>query len=238
MKRTFLVLAMAAIGVGSALAQAPNTLTPQEQKEGWKLLFDGSSLNGWTTRGEVKVQDGAILIKTDVAASANTTETFDNLVLRLEFRTTPDVNSGVYIRQPPPRAGGGGGGGQGGGQAKSGAAKKRPRGPGSYEINIRETAIRPVQDSSGNYDTGSVMGVLRRTEPVTIVAGKWHSMEITGNGDHLTVVFDGKKIVDGHDTREVRPVSGTVGLQWAHPELVTGKQIEFRSIRVKALPKS
>jgi hypothetical protein len=234
MKRTLIVLAMAAIGVGSALAQAPNALTPQEQKEGWKLLFDGKTLNGWTTRGEVKAQDGAILIKSDVAASANTTETFDNLVLRVEFRTTPDVNSGVYIRQPPPRAGGGGGGAQ----AKGEAAKKRPRGPGSYEINIRETDIRPVKDSSGNYDTGSVMGVLRRTEPVTIVPGKWHQMEITGNGDHLIVAIDGKKIVDGHDTREVRPISGTVGLQWAHPELVTGKQIEFRNIKVKPLPKS
>jgi hypothetical protein len=82
------------------------------------------------------------------------------------------------------------------------------------------------------------MGVLRRTEPVTIVAGKWHQMEITANGDHLIVSFDGKKIVDGHDTREVRPVTGTVGLQWAHPELVTGKQIEVRNIRVKPLPKS
>jgi len=32
---------------GVVAAQAPNQLTPAEQKAGWTLLFNGTSLDGW-----------------------------------------------------------------------------------------------------------------------------------------------------------------------------------------------
>src|ERR1051326_2408555 len=31
----------------AAQTPAPNTLTPAEQQQGWRLLFDGKSLAGW-----------------------------------------------------------------------------------------------------------------------------------------------------------------------------------------------
>jgi hypothetical protein len=229
MKSSLLAVALAGIWAGSAAAQAPNTLTPQEAKEGWKLLFDGKTLNGWTNQqrgAEWKAQDGAILMQSDAGGGLFTTETFDNFVLKVDFRTTPDVNSGVYIRYTPrtrpPE-----------GQAK-GEGKKKGKGGGmpGYEINIRDSEVRPVKDSQGHYDTGSVMGKIR-AEDVEIVAGKWHHFEITALGDHITVSFDGKKIADGHDS-DLK--SGSVGLQWAHGELVTGRKIEFRNIKIKPLP--
>ncbi len=229
MKRSLLALALVGIWAGSAAAQAPNTLTPQEKKEGWKLLFDGKTMNGWTNFGrgsEWKAEDGAILMRSDLAGNLFTEEKFDNFVLRIQFRTTPDVNSGVYIRYtprtPPP-----------GGYAKDG--KKKGGGGGGmpgYEVNIRDTEIRPVNDSKGHFDTGSIMDKIK-AEDVDIVAGKWHQFEIMAQGDHITVSFDGKKIADGHDDALK---SGSIGLQWAHPELVKGKQVEFRNIKIKPLP--
>lgn len=52
-----------------AQAQAPNTLTPQEQQQGWKLLFDGHDLKGWHSYLEKapgkdwSVVNGAIQLK-------------------------------------------------------------------------------------------------------------------------------------------------------------------------------
>ena len=41
-----------------ALAQAPNTLTPAERTEGWRLLFDGKTLTGWRGLGYDTVPTG------------------------------------------------------------------------------------------------------------------------------------------------------------------------------------
>lgn len=48
MKTLFALLALAATAVAADL----NILTPAEQKDGWKLLFDGKSLDGWRTYKE------------------------------------------------------------------------------------------------------------------------------------------------------------------------------------------
>ena len=53
----------------------------------------------------------------------------------------------------------------------------------------------------------------------------------TDQGDHFVIVFNGKKILDGHDSKHA---SGKIGLQWA-THAVTGKGIEFRNIKVKLL---
>jgi hypothetical protein len=58
-----LVAAVLATTQSAAALAAENALTAEEQAAGWKLLFDGKTLTGWTHEGESKwrVADGAIV---------------------------------------------------------------------------------------------------------------------------------------------------------------------------------
>ena len=74
------------------------------QESGWKKLFDGKTLDGWTQKGgkaKYLVEDGAIVGKT-VPNTPNsflcTEKHYSNFVLELEFKVHPELNSGVQIR--------------------------------------------------------------------------------------------------------------------------------------------
>lgn len=91
-----------------------NTLSEREQAEGWRLLFDGKTTNGW--RGAKldgfpdhgwQVKDGLLtVLKGNGGESANggdivTTRTYGDFVLKFEFKITPGANSGVkYFVDP------------------------------------------------------------------------------------------------------------------------------------------
>lgn len=91
-------------------AQELNSLTKQEKKEGWKLLFDGKSTNGWrgansgtfpmAAPGWV-VKDGLLTIQsTDGSESQHagdivSMDEFSAFELSFDFKLTKGANSGV-----------------------------------------------------------------------------------------------------------------------------------------------
>jgi Domain of Unknown Function (DUF1080) len=84
-----------------AAAQA-NTLTAQEKKAGWVLLFDGKSTSGWTTTGGKEVpagwaiKDGALTtVKDAKGGDIITVNQYADFDLMLEYNIEPTVNSGV-----------------------------------------------------------------------------------------------------------------------------------------------
>jgi hypothetical protein len=106
------VLTAALITVFStaSFAQAPNTLTAKEKKEGWKLLFDGKTNNGWigarlgtfptNPKGWV-VKDGMLSVITTGGAESKsvgdiiTKDEYSAFELSFDFRMTTGANSGV-----------------------------------------------------------------------------------------------------------------------------------------------
>ncbi len=93
--------------ISLALAQdapAANRLTEDEQKAGWKLLFDGKSLTGWHNfkrdgvRPGWQVKDGTLVcVDPRNAGDIVTADKYDWFELSLEYNITPAGNSGVLF---------------------------------------------------------------------------------------------------------------------------------------------
>lgn len=96
-------------------ASPENTLTDDQKKEGWQLLFDGKSMSGWHKYGNLpigpawKVADGAMYLDTtakkagqgDNGGDIVSTDTFSNFHLKLEWKIAKNGNSGVmfYVQE-------------------------------------------------------------------------------------------------------------------------------------------
>jgi hypothetical protein len=215
MKLLLAMLLTGGLALQWAQSAAPNTLSPEEQKDGFVLLFDGKSLDQWDGRaGQTvwTVVDGAI--KSNAKQGAGrilTKEEFANFVLKAEFRAHPDIHSHILLRQPRPGAGGRGGGG--------------------YELQIRDKDPAPRAD--GSFLTASLVNVGRAPADAKIVPGQWNSLEITMDGAHMIVIYNGRKVVDGHDSRRA---SGSIALDLAQPDEAPDANIEFRNLKIKRLP--
>jgi len=100
----FLLFAVA----GSNAQQRPeNFLTPAEQAEGWQLLFNGKNFEGWKTfNGNTScegwsIEEGCMVsqdIHTDHGADIITVKEFGDFELSLEWKITPEGNSGIFYR--------------------------------------------------------------------------------------------------------------------------------------------
>ena len=85
------------------MRKTPNTLTSKEIKNGWVLLFDGTSTNGWTTtkgqpvpEGSWKIINGSInTITGGKGADIITVNEYSDFELSVDFKITPGCNSGI-----------------------------------------------------------------------------------------------------------------------------------------------
>ena len=176
-----LVLALA----GSATAAEPNTLTPEELAEGWILLFDGESLFGWRPASEADwgVTDGAISVSRGEPGLLATTSQFGNYQLKVDFRSAPGTNSGVFLRTSP-------------------SPKPADVASKCYELNIADPA-------TSEYPTGSFAGRqrCRGDHP----SAEWQTFEVTADGGRFQVKLDGQEVLDYTDPKP--PGRGFIGLQ-------------------------
>ncbi|MCD8166239.1 MAG: DUF1080 domain-containing protein [Bacteroides sp.] len=92
----------------------PNTISPREAKAGWKLLWDGSTNEGWRgarlhtfpAKGWVMEEGILKVLKSDGGESANggdivTTRKYKNFMLKVDFKITEGANSGIkYFVNP------------------------------------------------------------------------------------------------------------------------------------------
>jgi hypothetical protein len=87
-----------------AAAEPPNTLSPAERRDGWTLLFDGSTTQGWEEvtgkpfpSGSWKVEDGCLRASggPNGMQDIRTSERFAAFELQFEWKLLSGGNSGV-----------------------------------------------------------------------------------------------------------------------------------------------
>ncbi|MDX2248967.1 MAG: DUF1080 domain-containing protein [Bacteroidia bacterium] len=86
----------------------PNYLSPQERAQGWQLLFDGKTTQGWRGANKPqfpakgwKVENGELIVLSSSGAESQnggdiiTVDEFSTYEFQLEFMITPGANSGI-----------------------------------------------------------------------------------------------------------------------------------------------
>ena len=204
----------------------PFRLSAEEEKEGFKVLFDGTNMHEWTGNTvDYTLEDGCISMNPSKSFGGNlyTKKEYANFIYRFDFQLTPGANNGVGIRTPM-------------------------EGDAAYvgmEIQVLDCEHPIYKDITPLQHHGSVYGIIpaRADHPKAFKpAGEWNTEEIMADGDHIRVTVNGVVILDGN-IREATKNGTADGLE--HPGLFNkkghigflghGSPVKFRNIRIKEL---
>jgi hypothetical protein len=228
-----LLLSLLCFAVTAFAADAPNTLTPAEQADGWRLLFDGASTNGWTALGKDAfpssgwvIQDGELrLTRIDGKtphADVVTKEQFSDFELTWEWKIAEGGNSGLKYNLPDPKKGVG------------------------CEYQLIDDAKHPdATKHDGTRVTASLYDVLAPGERVTKPAGEWNQSRLVVKGNHVEHFLNGKQTVAydfGSEALKAKIAESKFnktegwGIKTSSPILLQdhGDEVAFRNVKIKA----
>jgi len=184
MRRT-IILPLALIilaGLSAAADKNPNNLTKKEKAQGWRLLFNGTSLEGWRgyrmpglPEGGWEIKDG--LLKTVPKAKGReliTVQKFKDFEFSWEWSIAPAGNNGI----------------------KYFVTEDRPAAPG-HEYQMIDDARNEDCKVGPQRTTASFYDVLppapnKPTRP----AGKWNQSRVIVRGNHVEHWLNGKKVLE------------------------------------------
>ena len=159
----------------STLRAADNELTDAEKKNGWLLLFDGSTHAGWMnsdrTAPRTPVEDGALNPHKAGHYMLVHERQWTNYVLAADFKISKGCNSGIFIRTAP----------------------LEPREGKDVGFNGIEVAIDDTTDA-GYHDTGALYELVKPTRNAMKPVGEWNHIEITSRGPIIEVVLNGGRV--------------------------------------------
>lgn len=152
------------------------TRTSAQTGDGWVTLLDSKTMGDWNQVGESnwRLEDGAVVAdkrtSKDPAYLVSKTA-YKNFQLHVEFWSSDDANSGIFLRCQDP-------------------TKIADR--SCYEANIFDTRPDPT------YGTGGIVH-FAEVNPMPKAGGKWNTFEITAKGRLITVLLNGQKTVELHN---------------------------------------
>jgi hypothetical protein len=195
-------IALAGLLLSSCAPTAPETTTTDTvatTEDNWSELTE--SMDGWHALGDANWHWEGNELVADEASGASyliTDESFADFQIQLEFWNHEGANSGVYMRIQNPET---------------------ITDSTAYEANIYDDRA----DQSGR--TGGIPNFLPPSEALD-TWDKWNTYDITMDGNHVVVLLNGVKTVDGVDDHFS---SGPIALQYG------SGTIKFRNVRIRRL---
>lgn len=199
------------------------TLSAEEQKEGFKILFDGFSMNEWigNTKDYIS-ENGTITLYPGNGGGGNlyTKDQYGDFIFRFEFMLTPAANNGLGIRTPL-------------------------SGDAAYvgtELQILDSEHPVYKDLEIYQYHGSAYGIIPAKRGFLKPTGEWNYQQVEVRGNHVKVTLNGTIILDGDLAQASK--NGTLDGK-DHPGLKNaighiaflghGSLVKFKNIRIKEL---
>jgi hypothetical protein len=212
-----------------------NTLSKSEVNAGWKLLFDGKTLDGWRMYQNKEadawgVIDGELYCKgsqtdkSDLRADIITTDQFQNYELSIDWKISPQGNSGIMYHVT---------------EEYDAAYLSGPE----YQLIDDVGFPHPLEEWQ---KTGSDYAMYNATSRPTKPVGQYNTTKIVVKGSHREYWLNGVKILTFEawtDDWKQRKASGkwkdTIGYGKARKGHIClqdhGGGIWFKNIKIKAL---
>lgn len=195
------------------------SFSPDQQKNKWISLFNGKTLDGWKVGAHANtfsVENGTIMVNGETAHLFYDGEVqqhvFKDFELKIDVKTTPGSNSGIYFHTQ---------------YQESGWPKK------GYEVQ--------VNNSHTDWRRTGSLWAIQDIKETWVKDNEWFTMNIKVKGKRVTVSINDKQVVDYTEPENVQREegmkerilsSGTIALQGHDPK----SKVYYKNIWVKALP--
>jgi hypothetical protein len=215
--RTILLLAAAAV----TACGAENVLTPAEQKAGWRLLFDGQTMNSWRDPARLNQPGNSWLIENGclktrlrprITEDLFTTESFGDFELKFDWRVSPGGNTGVKYRIQKTvfmdgtkiQTGEGGFEGMVARELANPRSDRAKLAPGAaaqdyvigFECQLIDDARNPDAKTPSHMN-GALYSMITPSAHPARPAGEWNQGRIIVKGDRVEHWINGVKVVEG-----------------------------------------
>lgn len=189
MTRLFVSVVSLLLCASTAWAQESSShdaLTQAERAAGWELLFDGETTEGWRGYNQDafpntgwQVENGALRVTEDGGGGdIVTTETYDDFVLKLEWKISEAGNSGVFYRAIE----------------QDGVAIYWS----APEMQILDNINHPDagRGENGNRKAGSLYDLIPATPQTFTGHGEWQEVMIVAEGSEIEHWLNGTKVLE------------------------------------------
>ncbi len=215
-------------------ASAQNQLTKSEQQQGWQLLFNGKTTQGWHTYLKTnvepawKVANGVLQLnpKAEGQGDLLTDKEYENFELSLEWNIAEGGNSGIIF-----------------------GVHENPAFKATYDTGVEMQVLdnKNAEDNKkANHLAGSLYDMKAPAQDVAKPAGEWNLVKLRKQNGHLTFWLNNVKIVEtqmGSDEWKTM-IENSKFKTWknfaAYPKghialQDHGFQVSFRAIKIRQL---